>query len=207
MSQAGIINTSSGPVPPSVATSYTTDNGTAVPVANILDIRGIDNSTAFINPNTNLANNNNPSGIIVIGGATQTGAVNRVDVQLSNRLHGTATTTDATTQQAFYTFLLGSVPGTYFFQNYLTYFDVTDQKSGAAIFYTCVRTNGISVGPGPNVFFVGDSKSFDAFEPGLGTVVFQADFSVISNAYRPYVTGLVGKTIDWQLVTTYNFVS
>lgn len=40
-----------GPVPPTVATSYVTDSGTAVPAANILNVNGGDGIEVSANPN------------------------------------------------------------------------------------------------------------------------------------------------------------
>ena len=51
MSQAGIINTQSGPPPPTVATSYVTDDGTAIPAANVLNILGDVGTSTFADPN------------------------------------------------------------------------------------------------------------------------------------------------------------
>jgi len=46
-----IKNLASGPVPPSVATSYVTDNGTAIPAANILNVNGGPGISTSANPN------------------------------------------------------------------------------------------------------------------------------------------------------------
>lgn len=52
MSQAGDISAISGPVPPTVATTYVTDDGNAVPVANILNVLGGDGATTSGSSNT-----------------------------------------------------------------------------------------------------------------------------------------------------------
>jgi len=97
MSQAGISSTRSSPVPPEVATSYVTDSGTAIPAANILNVPG----------NTTTAN--------VSNGIQTTGSGNNLTVQLTNRLIGTATSTNGSNADII-TFDLGVSAAVYRFE-------------------------------------------------------------------------------------------
>lgn len=73
MSQAGILNTSGGPVPPIVATSYNTNSGVAVPAANVLNVFGSGSITTTGSGNTvttELTGLNNHS--VLVGAGTPT---------------------------------------------------------------------------------------------------------------------------------------
>lgn len=72
MSQAGILSTTSGPVPPEVATTYTTDSGNAIPALNILNVLGGSGVSTSGAGNTITINLNQviPSYVNVTGPAT-----------------------------------------------------------------------------------------------------------------------------------------
>lgn len=183
MSQAGIISTSSGPVPPTVATSYVTDvNSPAVPAANVLNVLGRETTA------------NNDNGIRTDGSSGS----NTLTVQLTNRATGAVTTIDATPTTAL-TFNLGAIPGVYFFEGFITAFDITDTSGGCYSFVSGARTTG---GAGTEI----GTEFKDVLEEVAMTT---ADFSVsvLGNNFLIVVTGINLKTINWNCYLTYRFVS
>jgi len=183
VSQAGIINTSTGPVPPTVATTYVTDvNSPAVPAANILNVLGNDTTE----------NNNN--GIRTDGSSGS----NTLTVQLTNRLQGTGTTVGATTADLV-TFSLGATPGAYNFELKVVGYTTTGPAATGFTILGTMRTNGAAA------TLVGTPDETVIEDVAMLT----ADVDMVASANNLIIrsTGIAGVTIDWNVVAYYVFVS
>lgn len=183
MSQAGGTSSSSGPIPPTVATTYVTDvNSPAVPAANILNVFGGDTT----------ANDN--EGIRTDGSSGS----NTLTVQLTNRLKGTVTTIDAT-PTTIITFALGATPGVYTFNGDFTAFDVTDTAGASYSVVSGIRTTGAAA--------IEIGTQFDTNFEEAAMAAADVDVTVSGNNVIFQVTGIAAKTIDWDALFTYRFVS
>lgn len=171
-----------------IAASYVTDNGTAVPVAGVLEILGID------------VTDNNLNGIQTAGGLVETGATDRVQVQLTNRITGTATTTDGTTPVNVFTFPMGATPGTYLFRNYISVYNLTDSLSASYSSFASVRTTGAAgVQLTAGNFFIDEEGAMSALD---------ISHSVTGNSFTLDVIGLPpNKVIHYVALTDYTFAS
>jgi hypothetical protein len=173
---------SSGPIPPTVATTYVTDvNSPAVPSANVLNVIGGDTTA-----NTN-------SGIRTDGSSGS----NTLTVQLTNRVKGDITTVNAT-PTTIITFALGATPGVYEINGSVAAFDVTDTAGASYGFISGIRTTGAAAIEIGTQFTTNFEES--AMEPA------DIDVTVSGNNAIIQVTGIAGKTIDWDALFTYRFV-
>lgn len=190
MSQAGSAGSGVTPLPPTVATSYTTDvrnntstsPGTAIPAANVLQILGRD------------TNQNNDNGIRT-DADPQNG--NIVYVELTNRITGSVTTTDAT-PTTLASVSLGATPGVYLVQGDITAWDVTDAAGASYTFEGAATTDGATA----TEIGVEQTNKFEQ------AAMAAADFSFGTTANTAFVqvTGIAGKTINWTCMFIYRFV-
>ncbi len=122
--------TSGGPIPGNIPTQFNTQDGNAVPLANILIVNGFDSSE------------NNDNGIITKGGVVGTGIVNEVDVVISNRLQGTAATSGAATS-AIVTFT-PTVIGTYAIEFRVAAYNTTSSLGAGYSVFGTARFDGVN---------------------------------------------------------------
>ncbi len=171
--------TTSGSLPPSVPTSFVTDNGTVIPAANVVNVNG--GSTTASNDN----------GIEAIANPNLS---NNLEILLTNRLTGTATSTNASVE-SLVTFALGASVATY-----RVSFDVAgrDTVSGDGVGYTLwgtVKTNGAAASIISSPFIDNDE---DASLLGADITLIASGNNVILT-----VTGVAGRTINYKAVGQY----
>lgn len=180
MSQAGQINSASGPVPPTVPTTFQTDNGNAVPAANIIIFVTNDTVQNFDN------------------GITNTGSGNTVTHFITNRATGTVTTADATLTTII-TFPLTGSAGTYYVYGNVQAFNASGPASGAYSYSGGYRTDGATTATELGIEF------HDEFEDP--TLVSSDIFlNVSGNNVLLQVQGVAATSINWNALLEYRRV-
>jgi hypothetical protein len=138
---------------------------------------------------------NNDNGIITKGGVVGTGTSNEVDIILTNRITGTATTTDDATPQTLTSFSAGATPGTYLLEIKIVAFNDTDDLSAGYSSTSVIRATGaaaIEISADPGII---------SEELTMTGVVVQNQ--ITGNNIETIVTGLAGKTIRWFSLINY----
>ncbi len=176
----------SGPVPPSVPTSFQTQNGTAVPIANVLIVHGTASS----------ANNNN--GIIAQGGVIGTGTANEVDITITNRATGQVTTTDATLTTII-SFPLGGANTVYSATGTVTAISTATGDGASYDFSTAVKTNGVTATE------IGSEYPTEFSDASI--ITSDIFVNVSGNNMLLQVQGVVATTIHWDAYFTFRQVS
>jgi len=187
MSQAGAIGSSgSGPIPPTVPTSFVTDvhdnttagPGHAIPASNVLNVLGQQTSQ---NNDNGIRTDANPEASAFLY------------VELTNRFDGSVTTTNAT-PTTIASFSLGATPGVFTFDIQIACLNITDVNGDGYFISGTARTDGATaVLCGTPDKIVNEEVSDTA----------NADMVVSGNTVIVQATGIAGKTHHWRTVVTY----
>ncbi len=184
MSQITKTLTSGGPIPPVIPTSFVTQDGTAVPAANILIVNGFDSAE------------NNANGIITKGGVVGTGTANEVDVVITNRIQSNATTNGAVTTPII-TFPL-TVVGTYAIECRVAAYNTTSTLGAGYSVFGTARFDGVNANlcGTPDKIINEEGTMSNA---NVTMTVSGAD--VLING-----VGYLAQVINWSAVGLYTFV-
>ena len=181
MSQAGIISTSGGPPPPAVATSYVTDDGTAIPALNILNVLGVDSTE------------NNANGILTRANPNLS---NNLQVVVTNRVQGTTQTVGAVTSPII-TFT-PTVIGTYAVEVRIAAYNTTSTLGAGYSVFGTARFDGV------NSNLCGTPDKIINEE---GTMISSnVSFTVSGANILVNGVGYAAQTINWSAVGLYTFV-
>jgi hypothetical protein len=182
MSQIWKTNSGSGPLPPEVATQYTTDvNGPAVPIANNLNVYGF----SFAD--------NDPEGIFT-NGQTDT-----LYVGLSNRLYNsTPVSTVGAVTTPIITFAPSAGVGTYAIECRVAAYNTTSLLGAGYSLFGTVRFDGV------NCNLCGTPDRITN-EEGLMSAA-NATLTVSGGNIEISGVGYLGQTISWNAVGLYTYV-
>lgn len=186
MSQAGIISTSGGGGGGSPIETVTTQDGVAVPIANNIIISADDTT------------DNDTDGIRTVGGGNgnPATAANEVRIELTNRITGTAQTTDNTTVTNLITpFDVGASPATYLMFVRIAVFNVTDNISASYASYRTVRATGAAA------LSISGVTAFNQEEGAMFNLLITN--GVAGNTATLTAVGLAGKTINYTTLIEY----
>ena len=171
-----------GSLPPSVPTEFVTDDGTAVPAGNILNVNGIDSTE------------NNSNGIFTRANPDLS---DNLEIILSNRSRVTSTTSDGAGQsQTVNVFTPPVSTGITFVVSIVGYDSANNEVAGGELvgIATC---SSLGV-----VLIVGTNDTFDESSAGL----IASDWDVITDGTQVQIrfTGVAGRSIAWSAVFVYD---
>ena len=162
----------SGPVPPAVPTSFVTDDGTAIPLTNVLNVLGVNGIETLADPDGS----------------------NNLYISLANGSTVEATTVDAQTVSVN-ALDLGPVAGAFSFTTTVAGFDVTTNNASVGFFFRgLIQTNGAAA------TLVASLDNLHGESPTL--VASNCTVSVSGNFLQITFLGVAGVTINWVAVTT-----
>ena len=177
--------TTAGSLPPSVPTSFVTQDGTAVPELQVLIVNAFDSTQ------------NNANGIITKGGVVGTGTANEVDVVLTNRTKVTATTSDGAGQTQTVTIFTPTVStGIEFSVTFIGYDSANNEVAGGSLEGVAKRSAGGTTA------ITGTNDTLDEADAGLIT----ADWDIVTDGtlIQAQFVGVAGRSISWSAVFIYD---
>ncbi len=189
MSQIYKSAASISPLPPAVPTSFNTQDGNAVPSANILLVNAYDSIE-------NNANGVTTKGGVASGDPPGTGATNEMDIYLTNRLQGTTTTVGLVTSPII-TFTPTAV-GTYAIEIRVAAYNTTSTIGAGYSVFGTARFDGA------NSNLCGTADRIVNEEGAMSSA--NCTFTVSGANILINGVGYAAQTINWAAVGLYTYV-